>query len=242
MPSTADPTARDEVTWGLGDAAVGFLLALVGGQLAGSVVLLLSGHEPDEFDQLSLGWALLAQVGLWVGLLGVPWVVSRLKGRGLVADFGLRAQPRDALVGGLSGALTQLLLIPLLYLPLFWLTDLDPEDLSERAEDLTERASGPFGVVMLILIVGVGAPIFEEIFWRGLVLRSLERRLGTWPAVGIGGLAFGLAHFQWLEIPALSVFGVVAGFLTVRTGRLGPAIAAHVVFNMAAVVTLLSAS
>jgi uncharacterized protein len=200
----------------------------------------VSGHEPDEFDDLSLGWMALAQVGLWAGFLGVPWVVARLKGRGLVADFGLRFKPLDLPVGAFWGAITQLVLIGLLYAPLFWLTDISLDEMSEPARDLTERASDPFGVAMLILIVGIGAPIFEEIFYRGLLLRSLERRFGSvWAVVG-SGLVFGLAHFQPLQAPALTLFGVVVGILTVRYGRLGPAIAAHVVFNMVAVVNLLT--
>jgi membrane protease YdiL (CAAX protease family) len=170
----------------------------------------------------------------------VPWVVARLKGRGLVADFGLRFKPLDVPVGAFWGAITQLVLIGLLYAPLFWLTDISLDEMSEPARDLTERASDPFGVAMLILIVGIGAPIFEEIFYRGLLLRSLERRFGSvWAVVG-SGLVFGLAHFQPLQAPALTLFGVVVGILTVRYGRLGPAIAAHVVFNMVAVVNLLT--
>lgn len=238
-PSGGEPAGRDGVTWGLGDAIAGWLLAVAGGQVAGALVLLASGYEADEFDELPLGWVLVAQMGLWIGLLGVPWFVSRVKGRGLVADFGLRFERSDPIVGGVCGGLTQLL-IPILYLPLFWLTDLTSQDLSERAEEMSDRANGAFGVVALILIVGVGAPIFEEIFYRGLVLRSLERRFGTWPAVVVSGLVFGLVHLSLLEAPGLAVFGFVAGVLTVRTGRLGPAIAAHVVFNLVAVVTLLA--
>lgn len=236
----AEPAGRGDVGWGVGDAVVGWVVAFVAGNLVGALVLRLSGYEQDEIDQVPLGWMLLSNLGLWVGFFGVPWFVSRLKGRGMVDDFGLRARGWDPLVGGLCGAVTQLVVIPLLYLPVFWLTDLDADDLSERAQDLTDRASGPFGAVMLVLIVGVGAPIFEEIFYRGLLLRALERRYGTWPAVVVSGVVFGLAHLQWHEAPALAVFGIVAGVLTVRTGRLGPAIAAHVVFNLVAVVTLLA--
>lgn len=223
----------------MGDAAVGWLLAFVGANITIALVLAVNDLEPDEADQLSLGWMAAAQVGRWVGFLGVPLVVARLKGGGLVDDFGLRAKLQDTWVGGAWGAFTQLVLAGLLYLPIFWLTDINADDLSKPAREISDRATDPFGVVMLVLIVGVAAPIFEEIFYRGLVLRSVERRVGTWPAVGITGLVFGLSHFQLLQLPALVLFGVVAGALTVRSGRLGPAIAAHVVFNMVAVVTLL---
>jgi membrane protease YdiL (CAAX protease family) len=160
------------VRWGLGDALVGWLLALVGANVTVALVLAINDRQPDELDELSLGWLALAQVGRWVGFLGVPLAVALLKGRGLVADFGLRVKLEDTWVGGFWGAITQLGLASLLYVPIFWLTDVKAEDLQEPAQQLTDRATDPFGVVMLVLIVGVGAPIFEEIFYRGLVLRS----------------------------------------------------------------------
>jgi membrane protease YdiL (CAAX protease family) len=53
---------------------------------------------------------------------------------------------------------------------------------------------------------------------------------------------FGAAHLQLLQFPALVLAGAMFGVLAHRFGRLGPAIAAHVVFNMTAVGALLAAS
>jgi membrane protease YdiL (CAAX protease family) len=47
-------------------------------------------------------------------------------------------------------------------------------------------------------------------------------------------------HFEPYDLPALIGFGAIAAVLTVRTGRLGPAIWAHVAFNITAVVGLLA--
>lgn len=232
---TATPP-RAAVSWGLGDAALGWFLAQVGGLIVGSFVL--TANDVDDFDQLSLAWVALAQLGLWLGLLGVPLVASRLKGRGPVDDYGLRIRLRDVGVGLGAGALTQLLLIPLLYVPIFWLTDLDASDLEDPARGLTDRATDPFGVAMLVLIVGIGAPIVEEIFYRGLVQRSIERRFGVWPGIVGSAVVFGASHFQLLQLPALLLFGVVLGLLAHRTGRLGAPIAAHVLFNLITVVAL----
>jgi membrane protease YdiL (CAAX protease family) len=51
---------------------------------------------------------------------------------------------------------------------------------------------------------------------------------------------FGVSHFELLQTPALVLFGVAAGVLYHRSGRLGPAIAAHVGFNMVTVIALLA--
>lgn len=239
LTTSAASAARAAATprWGLGDAAAGWVLAQIGGALAAGFVLGVTGND---FDDLSLGWLAVAQTGLWLGFLVVPLVVTKLKGNGPVVDLGLRAKPLDLLVGGGSGVVTQFLLLPLVYVPILLLTDQSSDDLSAPARDLTDRATDPFGVVMLVLIVGLAAPIFEELFYRGLLQRALQRRFGPWIAVGGTALVFGFSHFQLLQAPGLVLFGVVVGVLAVKTGRLGPSIAAHVAFNMVSVAALLA--
>jgi uncharacterized protein len=236
-PTMTAPERQAEVRWGLGDAALGWVIAQVGGAIAVVIVLAINNDAAD-LEDLSLAWLAVAQLGLWVGMLGVPLVASKLKGNGPVRDFGLRSEGWDAPLGFAAGLLTQLILIPLLYGPIFWLTDLDSSDLEDPARGLTDRATNSFGVAMLILIVGIGAPIVEEIFYRGLLQRSLERRFGVWTGILGSAVLFGVSHFQLLQLPALVLFGVVLGVLAQRTGRLAAPIAAHIVFNMTTVLFL----
>lgn len=222
--------------WGLGDAVFGFLLSLFGSVVAFSLVVAITGDDPDK---LSIGWLNIAQIGLWAPLVGVPLWAAWVKGNGAVRDFGLRVKPRDVLVGGGWGLLSQFLLLPLLYVPILWLTNTDTDDLGKVARDLSDRADNGFGIAMLIILTGIGAPICEEIFYRGLLLRSLERRFGQVAAVLISGAIFGIIHFQLLSTPGLALFGVVLAVLAVKTGRLGAPIAAHMVFNLLAVMNIL---
>ena len=55
----------------------------------------------------------------------------------------------------------------------------------------------------------------------------------------VSATVFGLMHLQPIDTPALIGFGLVAGWLAARYRRLGPAIFAHVAFNLTAVVALL---
>jgi membrane protease YdiL (CAAX protease family) len=123
---------------------------------------------------------------------------------------------------------------------LYPLLGIDPDQVGTRAEELTSSATDTLGVVLLVAIVAVAAPLFEELFYRGLWLRAVERRWGTGWAVVTSSLVFGLIHLQVYDLPALISFGLVAAVLTVRSGRLGPAIWAHVAFNLTAVVSLLA--
>jgi len=222
--------------------ALGFAVGLFGAQVAIAVILAATDRTADEIDELPLSLVALSQLGLWVGLFGVPWLVTRLKGDGLVVDLDLRGKVRDLWQGGLVGAGLQLVALPLLYWPLLELLDKRASDLEGPAREMTDRADGPLGVLLLVLIVGVGAPIVEEVFYRGLFQRALRKR-GLPPAlaIGINALVFGASHGQLLQLPALVLFGVAAGVLAHRSGRLGPAITAHVAFNMVTVIALLVA-
>jgi uncharacterized protein len=235
------PEDRPPVGWGLGDAALGWLVAQFGGVVAVALVLVLSGTGADETDDLSLGWVAMGQLGLWAGLLGAPLLASALKGNGAVRDFGLRVKGLDPLLGAGVGIGTQFVLVPLLYWPIYSIFDVSVEELEEPARGLTDRATDPVGVILLVLIVGIGAPIVEEIFYRGLLQRSISHRFGVWPGIVGSGLIFGISHFQMLQLPALVVLGVVLAYVTERTGRLGPAIFSHVAFNMITVIYLVAA-
>ena len=50
---------------------------------------------------------------------------------------------------------------------------------------------------------------------------------------------FAATHLQPLQFPALLLFGVILGFMAWRSGRIGPAIWAHVGFNVVAAAGLL---
>lgn len=145
----------------------------------------------------------------------------------------------DAPLGLGAGLATQLFALPALYFLLFLL--IGEQDVSGPARELTDKVGDSLvGAVALFVVVAICTPVVEELFFRGLVLRSFERRFGTaWAVVG-SSLVFGLFHFQLVQLPALVLFGAVAALLTVWTKRLGPAIFAHVAFNAVTVIVLLS--
>lgn len=74
-----------------------------------------------------------------------------------------------------------------------------------------------------------GAPIVEEIFFRGFLYRSLRNRMGILPGCLIVGLVFGIGHTQYplLVRPVLAGFGVITCLMYERTGSLLPGIALH---------------
>jgi membrane protease YdiL (CAAX protease family) len=238
MSTTSTPAPTDEqpaVRWGLGDAWLGLLIGNVAAFVVSVIVLSATGHDPE--DDLSLALIALLQVPLWAGYLGMPIWAARRKGNGVVRDFGLRARPLDVPIGLAIGVATQIV-ANIAYWPLFKL--FGEHDLSADAKALTDQADDPLGVVLLVLIVVIGAPIIEELFFRGLLLRAAEKRWGPVWAVVVSSVVFAAIHLQPLQSLALLIVGVVLAVLALKTGRLGPSIFAHMGFNALTVIVLLS--
>ncbi len=230
-PRPVDAPARPR--WGLGDALAGWGVAQVSVLVLGGVILALAGYSTQELanDDVPLSVLSLQYPPMWLGFVGVPIWAAATKGRGWIRDFRVRISALDVPVATAVGVATQFIVVPLVSLPVLWLSGTDLEELGEPARALGEKATSPGGIVVLFLMVAVGAPIAEELFFRGLVLRSFENRIGTGWAVAASSVIFGATHFQALQFPALTAAGVVFALLVVRTGRLGPAIVAHMAFN-----------
>jgi membrane protease YdiL (CAAX protease family) len=172
-------------------------------------------------------------------MLGAVLYASYVKGRrSLRDDFALAMRPVDVAVGLGAGLLGQVA-ISLVTIPIYDLLGIDADKVGETAERMSDRADDPVAVVFLVLIVVVGAPIVEELFYRGLWYRSVERRFDTTVAIIGTSVLFGAIHLQPYDLFPLALFGLLAALLVARTGRLGPAIWAHVAFNLTAVISLL---
>lgn len=226
-----------EPSWGLGDVAAGILASMVLSLIGGGIILQVGGWS--SVQEMPLWGLALLQVPLWAGYLIVIWLATQRKGNGVVADLGLRSTALDAPLGLVIGVLTQIALVPLLYWPILRLTGQTGDDLSEPARELAGRATGLWSWFLLAAMVGIAAPFVEELFYRGLFIKALQKRGNDMPSVVIGtSLVFAAIHFQLLQFAGLFAFGLIAAVLAVRTGRLGAAIWAHIGFNMTSVVLL----
>jgi len=219
--------------------ALGLFAGLALSSLLTALWLAAAGNS-----ELDLTGQALSQIGLWTGLVGATILASRRKGAGrLRIDFGFRARWIDLAIGAGVAIAVQVIVLPLVGLVLRPL--LGQPEVSGPVQDLMDKASG-LAFIGLVATVAVGAPLVEELFFRGLLLRSLQKRgLPGALAVALSAVAFGLAHASTLPADAvilvmvsLTVFGAVLATLAVRTGRLGPGIVAHAVFNLFTVLYL----
>lgn len=100
-------------------------------------------------------------------------------------------------------------------------------------------------LVLVALGAAIGAPIVEEIFFRGLFLSVAVRNWGKVFGVFIVSLVFGMMHAQQAAaasaytITSTAIIGAVLAILVLKTNRLGTGIASHLLFNMSGVVLAL---
>jgi len=225
-------------------AGLGFL----GGQVLAAITVAVAGAVGGHYHELGAlaklaeppTWYVVATLfGLWGGFLGAAVLASRLRGtKHLWSDLGVRFRWID-LIGIPIGVAAQYL-IALLYLPFETHIHNFHQQFSAPAQRLTGSAHGVAWMVIAIATV-VGAPFFEELFFRGVILRALARLFGNWGgwagpvlAVVVSGLLFGAVHVELLQFAGLALFGMVLGFLSYRTGRLGMNMVAHGAFNLLA--------
>lgn len=223
-PAVGAPVAAAPVR----DALLGWLGAWLGGGLVATTVVLLAGS-----DGKGPYWLIVTAMVSWIPLLGVAVSLSR-RATGAAPSLGVR--PVD-LLGLPAGVAAQLVLVPAVYWPLRrgFPDAFDSADVERRARELWDSASGA-GTVLLVAVVVIGAPVVEELVYRGLLQRSFAARLGRWAGLVAGAALFAAVHLQPVEFPGLFVAGLVFGVGLALTGRVGAGLMAHVGFNIAGLV------
>jgi len=103
----------------------------------------------------------------------------------------------------------------------------------------TMGSTTPFGLALAIVVVGLLAPIGEELFFRGYMLTRLRQAWSPGPAILVSAIAFGIIHGEWVHGLLAAGIGVYLGLVTERSGSVVPAMICHAVNNTASV--LLSA-
>ncbi|MFZ4515421.1 MAG: type II CAAX prenyl endopeptidase Rce1 family protein [Acidimicrobiia bacterium] len=220
--------------WGIPAVVAAFGAWLFGGIAIATVVVVLNGSDAASTP---LGiFAVL--VGQSAAALAALVVISASRGqRSLARDFGLRAALRDLKWLPVGGAI-QVIGIVVMY-PVVQLSGE-----KETSQQLVTTIQDAPLIQRLLLVIGVVVlvPLVEELLFRGALLRALLRHLPVTIAIVVDALAFAAAHLldpkAIYALPALATVGTLAGWLAVRSGRIGPAIALHAGFNFLAVVLM----
>ncbi len=110
---------------------------------------------------------------------------------------------------------------------------LDFENL-ENYEQLISSIIGQSPTWLVLLTIGIVAPIAEELLFRGLVFHMFNRHMNVKIALIIQGLLFGAFHMNLVQGVYASVLGIVLGMAYLLTGSLWIPILMHIVNNSVA--------
>ena len=85
------------------------------------------------------------------------------------------------------------------------------------------------------LVVGLLAPLVEEMVFRGAILRSLLRwKENPWVGIVISALLFALIHMNPAQMPHAFLIGLLLGWMYYRTDSIVPGVVYHWVNNTVA--------
>ncbi len=105
----------------------------------------------------------------------------------------------------------------------------EPLARSLEAEPIIPNTPNPALLILSIVTVAVLAPVFEELFFRGVLINrwAVKWRLG--PAIVASALLFGVLHL--IAVGGAFMFGTVAALFYIRTRTLLVPMAMHVANN-----------
>ncbi|MBQ7916787.1 MAG: CPBP family intramembrane metalloprotease [Firmicutes bacterium] len=89
------------------------------------------------------------------------------------------------------------------------------------------------GFILNVSYICVVGPVMEELIFRGFVLGGLKK-YGEGTAIVVSAIMFTLFHGNLTQLITPLLMGLIFGMLTVRTGKLWPAIICHIGHNLLA--------
>lgn len=237
---------------GLGPAALVFVALLFADgllmQIAARSVnqFVLHGNLTNEHDLTKAGIASLLPVAVAIAFLA--WQLARLRGGNPPEVLSLRPSG----IGPAGTVLIAVAFIAGLYLLLALLVTLSGIDVAQYTpgphgespttgsagkvkEAMFDFAGNPRLFLLVLPSVALGAPLAEELIFRGQIFTALvHSRAGFSGATLITSTAWALMHFTepWLAIGQIFVMGMVLGYLLYRFGSLWLTIACHGAWNL----------
>lgn len=152
---------------------------------------------------------------------------GRLSGRQLLGFLDIAGMKKSrfliliiACAGGVGLNMLMSGLLPLLPFPKEWF---------EAYGEASGELSKPNALLLVDTVIFV--PLFEEIFYRGIMLDRLSRILPVPLAIPLAAIIFGLAHTSPLWVVYASAIGLVICTVYHFSGSILPCVLLHIAFN-----------
>ena len=123
-----------------------------------------------------------------------------------------------------------------------WLMGIFPglsffQDLQDQMlEVITGFIKTENAVIYGLIYIALVPAIFEEVMFRGYIMRALEKSWGIWAAIIVSSVMFGAYHLQPSNLLPLSFIGFILAYVTYISDSLIPAMILHFINNGSQVV------
>jgi uncharacterized protein len=191
--------------------------------LLGPIYFVLIGISNGFMAQFSATpvKALGAAIGMALLGLAIYWAFVRLIEKCPARELSVSGMGRELSAGMLLGASLCVLCFVILMLLGAYRID----------------GVNPVLVVLPGLAMAISSGVLEELMWRGGLLRILEEGFGSWIALAVSALVFGLSHYAPVEGALWGAFaitieaGMLLGAAYMVTRRLWICIGLHMAWN-----------
>lgn len=193
--------------------------------LLGPIFFVLIGVSNGFMAKFSAAPVIALGAAMGMALLGLAiyWIFVRLVERRPVSELSLPGLGRELGLGVVIGAGLCVLCFGILMLLGVYRID----------------GVNPVLVVLPALAMAISSGVLEELMWRGGLFRIVEEWLGSWIALVVSALVFGLSHYAPVEGALWGAFAITieAGLLLAAaymvTRRLWICIGLHMAWNFA---------
>jgi membrane protease YdiL (CAAX protease family) len=241
-PERVGPKGLPPVTWRWPEAVGLYLIGnLVIGELvvAGIAFALMGVHTIPEggADTHTVIATLADDVAFFLVLAG--WLTWRHPGWRDMLGIPRRAATlvREAVWGVLAGVVLYFGVAVVVAIPLTILFNALSSTEVSTPEQVSANVSTGGKVLAVVLAVAI-APVVEELFFRGMLFRSIRDRWGFPIGAVASAVAFGLVHYvpsPWRDAALLQSIMMFTGFALAwiyeRRGSIAANMATHMTFN-----------
>ncbi len=241
------PGGRVRSTWGWFESVGVYLLAfLIAGFAEIPILAAMGGLETERGGIGPAGIVATIAADIVITIVLVSWLARWHKEW---REAMVLSPPRET-VGRhvLFGAICGVILVPAVGVISSAIATLFEQVVGHAVTAPEQVQQGlPLGAKLgLVLLAVVVAPISEELFFRGVLFRTVRDRHGFWAAGLASAVPFGLVH--WVPAPAIDALllqvtmvftGLGLAWIYERRGTLVANVAAHMAFNVIGLITII---
>ncbi len=224
--ASQSPPPPDRTAVELGGVAI---LGMFAFAIVGQAVL---GSAKDEDSGSHVHRALLITIVGHAAITAIAIALARRRGRGALYAVGVpyRSHLQDPVHGIAMLVATVPAFLSISGLNAWIVERLGATPHQELVNSLIENR-GLLDDAVIVLGIGVVGPLFEEILFRGMLLRALREVMPAPAAIASSALIFALHHDPQSALPVF-LLGCVFGLAYVRTQSIVAPFVAHALFNM----------